>query len=227
MVYEDDDIEIGDDNIDSSELALWDTILYSDENMYESENAILPSEQKEETSHLQDFELSMELESEDATSQLVQAKETPKLQSADSVQQHSQEEIEQSNIPHKSLTDSIQPWFSLCWDNVGKKVVTRHPTATTTNSYINMALSYMAINMVFTTHLPNTDVNSLTKVVDIPVEAFVPNVKNCSCLRSRMEVIVGRILTQHFRWFRDFFLIVQNLIYFTTIPLSRVKKCNY
>ena len=66
------------DTIDSSELALGDTILYSAENMDESENAILPSEQKEETSHLQNFELSMELESDHATSQFVQAKETPK-----------------------------------------------------------------------------------------------------------------------------------------------------
>ena len=49
MANEDDDID--DDKIDSSELALGDTILYSDENMDKSENAILSSEQKEETPH--------------------------------------------------------------------------------------------------------------------------------------------------------------------------------
>ena len=132
----------------------------------------------------------MDFESEDVTSQLVQAKETPKLLSADSVQQHSQEEIEQSKIHHKSLTDSLQPGFTLCWDNVRKRVVTRHPTATTTNSYINMALSYMAINKVFTTHLPNTDITVLQRL-EIPVEAFVLHEKDfhaigqeCYCLQN-------------------------------------------
>ena len=207
---DDDEDEINDDNIDCSELVVGDTILYSDENMDESENAVLPSEEKEEAPQLHLSELSMVLESEDAVSQIVQEEEMPPFhlsfehESVDPVTQPVQE-IEQSKVLHKSLIESLQPGFTLCWDNVGKKVVTRHPTATTTNSYINMALSYMAINRVFTTPLPNTDINTLTKAVDIPVEVFVPNDKDFSCLRSRMEVIVGRILTRHFRWFRENF----------------------
>ncbi|VDI36421.1 Hypothetical predicted protein [Mytilus galloprovincialis] len=48
----------------------------------------------------------------------------------------------------------LQPGFTMCWDNVGKKVTSRHPTLTSTNKYINMALGYMAVNRVTTTNLP-------------------------------------------------------------------------
>ncbi|CAC5389595.1 unnamed protein product [Mytilus coruscus] len=49
---------------------------------------------------------------------------------------------------------TLQPGFTMCWDNVGKKLTSRHPTLTSTNKYINMALGYMALNRVTTTNLP-------------------------------------------------------------------------
>ena len=46
---------------------------------------------------------------------------------------------------------SVHPSFPMCWENVGKKVVTRHPTPDAKNTYINMALGYLAVNRVNTT----------------------------------------------------------------------------
>ena len=40
------------------------------------------------------------------------------------------------------------------------------------------------------------------KAVDIPFEKFLPNISDTDQLRSRMHVIVGRILTRHLEWFR-------------------------
>jgi hypothetical protein len=44
--------------------------------------------------------------------------------------------------------------FTMCWDNVGKKVITRRPNENVKNRYINMALGYIAVNRVPSTHLP-------------------------------------------------------------------------
>ena len=100
---------------------------------------------------------------------------------------------------------SVQPGFTLCWDNVGKKVTTRHPTATSSNVYINMALGYMAINRIPSTNMVWDDPDELIKAIRIPTDSFIPNDVDFGNLRSRMEVIVGRILSRHLSWFKDNF----------------------
>ena len=98
-------------------------------------------------------------------------------------------------------TFSDPPGFTMCWDNVGKKVVTRHPTETVKNRYLNMALGYIAINWVPSLHIKLDNDDTVSKAVDIPLERFLPNFSDINRLRSRMHVIVGRILTRHLEWF--------------------------
>lgn len=97
------------------------------------------------------------------------------------------------------------PGFTLCLDNVGKKVTTRYPTAMSSNVYINMALGYMAINRIPSTNTVWDDPGELIKVIRIPTDSFIPNDVDFGNLRSRIEVIVGRILSRHLPWFKDNF----------------------
>lgn len=67
-----------------------------------------------------------------------------------SIEQNLADEIEASNLQeheadiadineaiYTSVAQSpLQPGFTLCWDNVGKKVVSRHPGVTSSNTYI-------------------------------------------------------------------------------------------
>ena len=95
------------------------------------------------------------------------------------------------------------PGFTLCWDNVGKKVMSRHPTQTTTNKYINMALGYMSVNRITSTHLPWSYDENLRKAADLDTGVFLPSREDFDKTRYTMEVLVGRILCRHLSWFRD------------------------
>ena len=96
------------------------------------------------------------------------------------------------------------PGFTFCWDNVGKKVVTRRPTENVKNKYINMALGYIAVNRVQTMHLDWKNEN-LTNAADIPIASFIPGNAEFNELQDRMQVIIGRILTRHLSWFKTHF----------------------
>ena len=103
------------------------------------------------------------------------------------------EEKENLTIPHDEAIVH-HPGFPLCWDNVGKKVMTRHPTSTTSNTYMNMALGYMAVNHVSSADRVWDSTDELNKANDIPVDSFVPTDIDFGNLRDRMEVVVGRII---------------------------------
>ena len=96
-----------------------------------------------------------------------------------------------------SMLRDFHPVFTLCWNNVGKNVTIRHPSPTTINTYLNMALGYMAKNRVPATELVWNSSEKLVKATDIPVDSFIPDDKDLGMLRNRMEVIVGRILVRH------------------------------
>ncbi|CAC5425927.1 unnamed protein product [Mytilus coruscus] len=103
------------------------------------------------------------------------------------------EEVEEQEIAH--------PGFTMCWDNVGKKVTTRNPSEDKKNMYLNIALGYIGVNRVQTTHL-DWEVNcELKKAVNLSPGIFVPNAKDTENLENRMKVIVSRIITRHLRWF--------------------------
>lgn len=85
----------------------------------------------------------------------------------------------------------------MCWDNIGKKVTTRHPTENIKTKFINMALGYVAINRVPTTHLNCQFNQDLIKAVDLSPNTFVPNNNDFEMLANRMKVLVGRIITRH------------------------------
>ena len=99
----------------------------------------------------------------------------------------------------------VPPGFTMCWDNVGKKVVTRHPTEQLKNRYLNMALGYIAINRVSSAHLNWANDEIVKKAADIGIECFIPGLIDVDQLRSRMNVLVGRILTRHLAWFASNF----------------------
>ena len=108
-------------------------------------------------------------------------------------------------VEQPKYTHELQPGFTLCWDNVGKKVITRHPTQTTTNTYINMALGYMAVNRVPSTELEWDDSNTQTKALNIPIDTFIPDDKDLDKLRNTMKTIVGRIISRHIPWVKNHF----------------------
>lgn len=93
--------------------------------------------------------------------------------------------------------------YTMCWDNVGKKVITRHPTENKTNKYMNMALGYIAVNRVPSMHLSWKDDDTVVKAVDIQLDKYLPAPSDVHMLRYRMEVLVGRILVRHLTWFHD------------------------
>lgn len=67
-----------------------------------------------------------------------------------------------------------------------------------------MALGYIAINRVQSTHIMNP-LDDTTKAVDIPVTTFIPDDAEFNQLVNRMGVIVGRVLTRHLKWYKDNF----------------------
>lgn len=60
-----------------------------------------------------------------------------------------------------------------------------------------MALGYVAINRVPTTHLNCQFNQDLIKAVDLSPNTFVPNNNDFEMLANRMKVLVGRIITRH------------------------------
>ncbi|KAK3102767.1 hypothetical protein FSP39_013804 [Pinctada imbricata] len=118
---------------------------------------------------------------------------------------------------------SDHPGFTLCWDNVGKKVTTRHPTAESKNTYINMALGYVAVNRISTTGLDWRENETLIKATDLPSSTFVPNSEDFQTLRKRMIVIVGRIIARHISWFNSHFEdnVVRHILHIYTFESSQ------
>ena len=115
---------------------------------------------------------------------------------------------EQSVISHESDEEKeenpqidLHPGFSMCWDNVGKKVTSRHPSETSKNTYLNMALGYIAINRLQTTHLNWKFDEELKKAAELPSNIFVPNENDFELLSNRMKVMVARIITRYLPWF--------------------------
>ncbi|CAG2247813.1 unnamed protein product [Mytilus edulis] len=115
---------------------------------------------------------------------------------------------EQAVIPHESDEEKeenpqidLHPGFSMSWDNVGKKVTSRHPSETSKNKYLNMALGYIAINGLQTIHLNWKFDEDLKKAAELPSNIFVPNKNDFELLSNRMNVMVGRIITRYLPWF--------------------------
>lgn len=91
--------------------------------------------------------------------------------------------------------------FSMCWDNVGKKVTSRHPSEHSKNRYLNMALGYIAVNRIPTTQLNWQFNDDLRKAAELPSSIYVPNTTDFEMLSNRMKVVVSRIISRHLTWF--------------------------
>ena len=191
-----------------------ETILYSDDEGTPAKKSHTTSDDESDTEQTEELESEDDNEEEEDDEQeddedpgeelddfddesLIEA---PHI-SGDEESMEVEEEKENLSIPHDE-TIVHHPGFTLCWDNVGKKVMTRHPTPTTSNTYMNMALGYMAVNRVSSADRVWDTTDELIKANDIPVDSFVPNDIDFGRLRDRMEVVVGRIIVRHLSWFK-------------------------
>lgn len=130
------------------------------------------------------------------------------------VEMSAEEDVIETETSYKEVAEEIKVatddkealplGFTMCWDNVGKKVITRRPNENVKNRYINMALGYIAVNRVPSTHLPWKNEN-LIKAANIPIASFIPGEAEFRSLRGRMQVIVGRMLTRHIPWYKEHF----------------------
>ncbi|MES9880856.1 MAG: hypothetical protein ABW185_08250 [Sedimenticola sp.] len=110
----------------------------------------------------------------------------------------------ESTITNEPVADEVHGGFTLCWDNVGKKVISRNPSETRTNAYMNMALGYMAINRVPTTGL-NSAATDVKQACDMDADCFLPHVGDFCELRNRMSTIIERYICRHLEWFKTHF----------------------
>ncbi|KAL3869062.1 hypothetical protein ACJMK2_041789 [Sinanodonta woodiana] len=94
--------------------------------------------------------------------------------------------------------DELYPGFTACWDNVA----TRHLTPDTSNTCINMALAFIAVNRVPATHLYW---KLRAKASDLDMRSFLPKKEDFHELRQQMTVLGQRIITRHLNWFNQFF----------------------
>ena len=72
----------------------------------------------------------------------------------------------EENTSHLNDTipeETMVPGFTFCWDNIGKKVTSRHPTQVDTNKYLNMALGYMTVNRIPASYLTWDSDNDIKK----------------------------------------------------------------
>jgi hypothetical protein len=67
---------------------------------------------------------------------------------------------------------------------------------------MNMALGYMAVNRVKSLSTNNSK-EEVVNAMDLSISTFVPSQKDVDQLRSRMNVIVGRIITRQIKWFHE------------------------
>ena len=120
--------------------------------------------------------------------------------------------------------NDTHPGFTMCWDNVGKKVISRHPTEQRTNTYLNMALGYVAVNRIATTsHRPWGNWKDLPKAVDLPIHTFLPSEGDFDALRDRMAILVSRVICRHLPWFRTHFqsTVVKHIVHPYTLESSQ------
>lgn len=98
-------------------------------------------------------------------------------------------------------TRPIPRGFTMCWDNVRKKDISRHPTTNVKNRYLNMALGYMASNRVNSVNAEWPEDNVI-RAAEIPIECLIPQKQDFDQLYYRMVVLVGRILNRDIPWFK-------------------------
>ena len=121
------------------------------------------------------------------------------------IEGESVEDVAESSAIDQSVSAEMEPpGFTMCLDNVGKKVISRHPTEIVKNQYLNMALGYIAINRVKSSNA-NWREENLTKAIDIPINRFIPQTEDFDRLRYRMVVLVGWIISKHLPWFKSNF----------------------
>ena len=88
------------------------------------------------------------------------------------IEGESVEDVAESSAIDQSVSAEMEPpGFTMCLDNVGKKVISRHPTEIVKNQYLNMALGYIAINRVKSSNA-NWREENLTKAIDIPIDLY-------------------------------------------------------
>ena len=207
---------IGDtsDNLDTS-LAIADSVANIDDEIVSSEESDTDNDNNMDV----DSELDTEGEEEGETEESEEEGEEEDGDEEEEIESEGEKQIDSSmeegfnllepmspETPQNSTEEAqIHPGFTMCWDNVGKKVISRNPTEQRTNTYINMALGYIAVNRVSTTDKAWGNLHELPKAQDMPVEKFLPVYGDFDELRKRMEVIVGRIVCRHIPWFRDNF----------------------
>lgn len=87
------------------------------------------------------------------------------------------------------------PGYAVVWDNVGKMVTRRQQGTDKGNYYLQCAMTFLHKNRISFRDLPDEPKKDATT---IPLSAFLPSAKDFSTLRSRMVILVSRILATHF-----------------------------
>ncbi|XP_060559101.1 uncharacterized protein LOC132719356 [Ruditapes philippinarum] len=200
------------------DLTFDDTILYSDDNEKDSLSSC--EEGESEVEDITDIEGTGERGGEEEEDEEEDEEEEDEEEvvveldeNEDIGEEFHEEEIEMeiqeadefvSNQP-TNIANDAPPGFTMCWDNVGKKVITRRPTENVKNKYINMALGYMALNRTSLKDIDKVQDDTTVLASEIPVTTFLPSTEDEQVLHNRMKIIVGRMIVRHFKWFQESF----------------------
>ena len=82
--------------------------------------------------------------------------------------------------------------FSICFDNVNKKLTARHQTRDRNNMMLNMVQAYAAKDIIASIHM-NDSIPSPQNILNIPLECYLPSEID---LRSEITLMVTRTLCQ-------------------------------
>ncbi|XP_070542604.1 uncharacterized protein [Ptychodera flava] len=115
---------------------------------------------------------------------------------------------EDSGTNHDTMSESIpdtekNPGFSLAWDNVQVETTARYQSTTQQNKMLMWAMAYAAKNRITFRHLDNE--KSTVRACEIPLTTFIPSQDTYTNLRRRMEIIVSRIICDHFVHFSTYY----------------------
>ena len=95
----------------------------------------------------------------------------------------------------------LDPGYTLQWDNVQLDVEVKHQKKEDSSKMLLWANAFASRNRV---PFRNLDSHVYTvPATSIPVTAFLPSEDDYKSLRSRMEILVGRILVKHLGHFKE------------------------
>ena len=110
------------------------------------------------------------------------------------------------------FTCFTDPGYGICWDNVQKQSHARYQSRKRRNQMHLWALAFIYKNRISFRHL---DVNRADTIpaTDLSLHRYLPDQDDWNAVRSRMEVIVQRILVQRLTHFEVFLCMVCDIFH--------------